>query len=108
MLTFLVFLAFFWAQITMGILLSGNLEISLECPQKLWSQEEELHERVAAVDGDAITSLPIAAPQKNFTFYFSGLIHWALAWAFCYAYTVDQKGATLRTCARCRFGLQTI
>lgn len=52
-----VFLAFFWAKITMEVLLSGNLvATSFTFPQKLWSQDEELHDRVDAVD--AIASSP--------------------------------------------------
>ena len=62
--TFRVFLAFFWAKMTKAVLLSDSLEASFEFPPKLLSHEEELHDRVEAVDA-------IATPKATHTHWLS-------------------------------------
>ena len=76
--TFRVFLAFFWAKMTKAVLLSDSLEASFEFPPKLLSHEEELHDRVEAVDA-------IATPKATHTHWLSLFLclwFWSVQWSY--------------------------
>lgn len=63
-----VFLAFFWARMRKVVLGSEILGATFVLPPKLWSHDEELHERVDAVD-DAIT-LSLSPLSPPFSLYY--------------------------------------
>lgn len=86
-ITVRAFLAFFSAKTTKPVLLSDNLQASFVFAAKLWSNEEELHERVDAVD---------AIPTLSFTLTHSllGFMRFMIL-SLCYASVVLQRSTIL-------------
>lgn len=86
-ITVRAFLAFFWAITTKPVLLSDNLQASFVFAAKLWSNEEELHERVDAVDAIATLSFTLTQAHTlspSHTYTLLGFMRFMIL-SLCYA-----------------------